>query len=389
MDAKLINNLNNISLMQDYYFAIARANYYLFCFNIYAQFFHFVILAICLVYACFALKRVLKFIKAGTNSDCDPSILSNHTNRKYELILFLIIALIELVYFLLNLFLTLFVAIYDEPIRNHPSYLKFTGNCTLARGSAVGEAYDPGLDNFVYINISPIYSALLLLLVWVLYLSIWRKNLVLMQSLLYQQFGVSELKIYQFIPVGIIQGVIFVFLNFHPLTLLASHPIFCLFFQFNLVMIYREYRRFCDRYNQWIIELKRDNEYIHLKRARYQLKSYKVLFPTIWWTCQFYFLRYLIYTIHMWVETIVSNTCFFQAYGINVHISLSETEADVYQMLQHITLFVIQLMRSLFYLLLAAIYVVVLIVNAFRIWKFRRPIPRYRLGIGNNVIRTY
>ena len=139
-----------MSSLEENYLAISSASYYLFIFNVFAQFFHFTTLTVWLVYACLTLKTVVKQIKAAENSECDTSILNNFTNRQYELVLFIVIVLIEIAYFLLNLFLTLFVATYSEPLQNHPSYLELANNCTLSLGTTVGEAYNPGLDNFVY-----------------------------------------------------------------------------------------------------------------------------------------------------------------------------------------------------------------------------------------------
>ena len=370
------------------YLAISSASYYIFIFNVFAQFFHFATLTVWLGYACLTLKTVIQRIKAAENSECDTSILNNFTNRQYELILFIVIALIEISYFLLNLFLTLFVATYTEPIRRHPSYLELADNCTLSLGSIIGEAYNPGLDNFVYTKISPIYGALLLLLVWVIYLSIWRKNLVLTQSLLYHPLAIREERIYQYISVGIIQGSVFVLLNFNPFTLLASYPVFCIFLQINLILFYREFRRLRKRYTQWLIELKRDRS-SQFRRAVRNLRTYKILVPCVWWAFQFYFLRYVTFTLFVWIETLLSNTCFFQTYGIHLNISLTQSNREVYQLILHIILLIIQIMRSQFYLLMATVYLTVLCAAVCKVWKERKPIPRYRLGAANNIIKTY
>ena len=377
-----------MSSFEQSYLAISSASYYIFIFNVFAQFFHFATLTVWLVYACYTLNTVIQQIKAAENSECDTSTLNNFTNRQYELILFIVIALIEIAYFLLNLFLTLFVATYTEPIQKHPSYLALADNCTLSLGSTIGEAYNPGLDNFVYTKISPIYDAFLLLLVWVIYLSIWRKNLVLTQSLLYQPLAINEERIYQYISVGIIQGSVFVFLNFNPLTLLGSYPVFCILLQINLILFYREFRRFRNRYTQWLIELKRDRS-SQFRRAVLNLGTYKILVPCVWWPFQFYFLRYVTFTLFVWIETLLSNTCFLQTYGIHLNISLTQSNRELYQLLLHIVLLIIQVMRSLFYLLLATVYVTVLCTAVCRVWKQRKPIPRYRLGAANNIIRTY
>ena len=377
----------NVSIEANYSLAISRVNYYLFSFNIFAQVFHFSILTVWLSYGYISLSRVKKQIRALDNADCNPCIRSNHTNRKYELYLFIIIALIELAYFLLNLLLTLFVLIYDEPIRS--DYLTISANCTLVRGTTIGEAYNPAFDNFIYTGISPVYCALLLLLVWVIYLSIWRINIVLRQSLSYREFDISELKVYQLIPVGIVQGGVFVFLNFHRVTQLASYPLFCVLFQINLVLLYREFRRFCGRYNQWILDLKRDNESMELRKARFHFKTYKLLVPCIWGAFQFYFLHYMIFSLHVWVETVLFNSCFFEVnYGITLPISLSETDIETCHFVLRVISLLIQLMRTLFYLVLVLVYIILFGYKLSKYCRNRKPIPRYRLE-GNYVIRIF
>ena len=369
----------SLSSKGNYSLGISRVSYYLFSFNIFAQVFHFSILTAWLLFAYISLNRVRKHIRALHNAECNPCIRSNHINRKYELYLFIIIALIELAYFLLNLLLTVFVLLYDESI--HSSYLTISADCTLVRGTTISEAYNPAFDNFIYTGISPIYCALLLLLVWVIYLSIMRKTLVLRQSLsFYQDFIVSELKVYHLIPVGIIQGGVFVFLNYHQITQLISYPIFCILFQINLILLYREFRHFCGRYNQRILDLKRDNESIELKRAIINLKTYNLLVPCIWCAFQFYFIRYVIFSLHVWAETILLNPCFFEVnYGIKIPISLSETDIETCRFVLRVISLVIQLMRTLFYLILAIVYLVLFGHTITKYCRNRKPIPRYRL----------
>ena len=377
-----------LSIEGNYSLAISRISYYLFSFNIFAQVVHFFILTAFLLFAYISLRRVRRHIRALDNAECEPSVRSNHSNRKFELYLFIIIALIELAYFLLNLLLTLFVLFYDEPI--HSSYLTISPNCTLIRGTIIGEAYNPAFDNFIYTGISPIYCALLLLLVWVVYLSIWRITLVLRQSLaFYQQLVVSELKVYQLIPIGMIQGGVFVFLNYHRITQLISYPLFCVLFQFNLVLMYREFIRFCGRYNQWILDLKRDNDSVELKRAVCNFKTYKLLVPCIWCTFQFYYTRYVIFSLYAWAESILLNSCFFDVnYGINIPISLSETELELCRFVLRVISLVIQIMRTLFYLLLVIVYLFLFANRITLHCRKSKSILRYRLE-GNKVTQVF